>query len=52
MAAFAKSWRRVRATDESAARKVVPTVVGAPDTMEIALANENNAATGQYARLD
>jgi hypothetical protein len=33
---------RVRATDEEVARKVVPTVLGAPGTLEIGLANENN----------
>ena len=38
---------RVRAADESVARKVVPTVLGAPSTVEIGLANENNAATGR-----
>ena len=32
---------RVRAADESVARKVVPTVLGAPSTVEIGLANEN-----------
>jgi hypothetical protein len=32
---------RVRAVDESVARKVVPTVLGAPSTVEIGLANEN-----------
>jgi hypothetical protein len=42
---------RVRAADESAARKVVPTVLGAPGTIEIALANEANAATGQDGRV-
>jgi hypothetical protein len=34
---------RVRAEDKSAARKVVPTVLGAPGVVEIRLANENNA---------
>ena len=37
---------RVRADDESVARKIVPTVLG-----EIRLANENNAATGCYAAV-
>ena len=37
---------RVRAADESVARKVVPTVLGAPGTVEIGLANQNNAAVG------
>jgi hypothetical protein len=34
---------RVRAADEIVARKLVPTVLGAPGTLEIRLANENNA---------
>ena len=34
---------RVRAADENAALKVVPTVLGAPGAAEIRLANENNA---------
>ena len=42
---------RVRADDESVARKVVPTVLGAPGTVEIRLANENNAATGRHATV-
>jgi len=42
---------RVRADDESVARKVVPTVLGAPGTADIRLANENNAATGYYAAV-
>ena len=42
---------RVRADDESVARKIVPTVLGAPGTSEIRLANENNAATGCYAAV-
>ena len=42
---------RVRADDESIARKVVPTVLGAPGVVEIRLANENNAATGCYAAV-
>ena len=42
---------RVRADDESVARKIVPTVLGAPGTAEIRLANENNAATGCYAAV-
>ena len=37
---------RVRADDESVARKVVPMVLGAPGSVEIRLANENNAAVG------
>ena len=42
---------RVRADDESVARKVVPTVLGAPGTADIRLANENNAAKGCYAAV-
>ena len=42
---------RVRAADESVAPKVVPTVLGAPSTVEIGLANENNAATGRHASI-
>jgi hypothetical protein len=42
---------RVRADDESVARKIVPTVLGSPGTAEIRLANENNAATGCYAAV-
>jgi hypothetical protein len=33
---------RVRAADENIARQVVPTVLGAPSTSEIGLANQNN----------
>jgi hypothetical protein len=42
---------RVRAGDESVARTVVPTVLRAPSTVEIGLANENNAATGHHATI-
>ena len=42
---------RVRADDESVARKVVPTVLGAPGTAEIGLANENNAAMAHHATV-
>src|SRR5262245_3133422 len=42
---------RVRADDESVARKVVPMVLGAPGSLEIALVNETNAATGHNARV-
>jgi hypothetical protein len=42
---------RVRAGDESVAREIVPTVLGAPSTAEIRLANENNAATGSRCRF-
>jgi hypothetical protein len=40
---------RVRAADEETARTVVPTVLGAPGTIEIKLANENNQAVGRAA---
>ena len=42
---------RVRAGDESVARKIVPTVLGAPGIAESRLANENNAATGRHATV-
>jgi hypothetical protein len=42
---------RVRAEDESVARKIVPAVLGAPGTAEIRLANENNAAKGHHATV-
>jgi hypothetical protein len=42
---------RVRAADESVARKVVPGVLGAPGAAEIALANENQAALGRNATI-
>jgi hypothetical protein len=37
---------RVRAAAENVAREVIPTVVNAPSTDEIKLANENNVVTG------
>ena len=42
---------RVRAPDEGLARNVVPTVLTAPGTVEIRLANENNAAVGNRATI-
>jgi hypothetical protein len=42
---------RVRADDESVARKIVPTVLGAPGVVEIRLANENNAAMAHNATV-
>jgi hypothetical protein len=42
---------RVRADVENLARKVVPTVLGAPGVVEIRLANENNAASGHHATV-
>jgi hypothetical protein len=41
----------VRAPDEDTARRVVPSVLGAPGTAEIRLANENNAAKGHHATV-
>src|SRR4051812_44523145 len=42
---------RVRAANEEVARKVVPTVLGAPGTLEIGLANQNNEAVGRAATV-
>ena len=42
---------RVRAGDESVARKIVPMVLGAPGTVEIRLTNENISATGRDATI-
>jgi hypothetical protein len=42
---------RVRADDENVARKVVPTVLGAPSTLDIRLANEGNAAMAHHATI-
>jgi hypothetical protein len=43
---------RVRASDEGVAREVVSSVLGAPGSVEINLANENNAARlGQRATV-
>jgi hypothetical protein len=42
---------RVRAADEAVARKVVPTVLGAPGTVEIGLVNENKAAVDNHATI-
>ena len=42
---------RVRASDESIARKMVPTILGAPGTAEIRMANEHSAATGRDATI-
>jgi hypothetical protein len=42
---------RVRAEDEETARKVIPTVLGAPGTLEIDLANQNNVAVGRDATV-
>ena len=37
---------RVRASDENVAREVLPSVFGAPGTVELKLANEINEAIG------
>ena len=42
---------RVRAADENLARKVVPTVLGAPGTVELRLVNESNAVIFKDAIL-
>jgi hypothetical protein len=42
---------RVRAADESVVRNVVPTVLGAPGSTEIALANQNHVALGRDATV-
>ena len=42
---------RVCADDESIAGKIVPTVLGAPGTAEVRLANENTAAKGHHATV-
>jgi hypothetical protein len=42
---------RVRASNEEVAKNVVPSVLGAPGTLELDLANENNAAIGWAATV-
>ena len=42
---------RVRASNEGVAREVVSSVLGAPGSVEINLANENNAWLGQRATV-
>jgi hypothetical protein len=42
---------RVRAADEAVARKVVPTVLGSPGSVEIELANQHNATIGRAATV-
>jgi hypothetical protein len=42
---------RVRAADESVARKIVPTVVKAPNALEVRLANESNALLNSGATV-
>ena len=41
-----RAFVRVRASDKNEASKVVESVLGAPSSMEIGLANENSAAVG------
>ena len=41
---------RVRAADESVARKILPTVLGSPGTVEIESANEGNAVLARPER--
>jgi hypothetical protein len=44
---------RVRAVDEDSARKVIPTVLGAPSSADIRIANENvGAGLGVDAVID
>ena len=42
---------RVRASNEDLARKVVPSVLGSPGSVEIGLANQNNASIGWGATV-
>jgi hypothetical protein len=42
---------RVRASDESLARRVLPSVLGSPGTAEISVANDNHAALGWNATV-
>jgi hypothetical protein len=42
---------RVRAADETLARKVVPSVLGSPGTAEIRLVNESNNSLGLKATV-
>jgi hypothetical protein len=42
---------RVRASDETLARKVVPSVLGSPGTAEIRLINESNNSLGLKASV-
>jgi hypothetical protein len=44
-----RAFVRVRASDKNEASKVVESVLGAPSSMEIGLANENNNAGLGYA---
>ena len=42
---------RVRASEESLARRVLPSVLGSPSTAEVSVANDNNAALGWNATV-
>lgn len=42
---------RVQAADESVARQVIPTVLEAPGSAEIQLANQNNLGSGRDAAV-
>jgi hypothetical protein len=42
---------RVRARNEEVAREVVPSALGPPSSLEIGLANQNNAAVGWSATV-
>ena len=42
---------QVCAAEESVTRRVVPTVLGAPGTVEFRLANENNAVLAHHATI-
>ena len=42
---------QVRAADESVARRVVPTVLGSPGTVELRLTNEGNALLAHPATV-
>ena len=42
---------RVRASNEEVAREVVPSALGPPSSLEIGLANQNNAAVGWSATV-
>jgi hypothetical protein len=42
---------RVGASEESVARRVLPSVLGSPSTGEISVANDNNAALGWNATV-
>ena len=46
-----RAFVRVRASDKNEASKVVESVLGAPSSMEIGLANENNVAVGCAAAV-